>query len=49
MCLDDASALGGSPAAAPICPPGECKDFWSDTDQEGVTRRLCGWCGKAQA
>lgn len=48
MCLDDASALAASPTTEAICPPGQCKDFWSDTDQEGVTRRLCGWCGKVK-
>ena len=35
-------------ANAPLCPPGECKDFWSHTDQDGVTVLVCGWCGQTQ-
>lgn len=48
MCLDDLSVFGNGPMNEPQCPPGECRDFWSDTDEYGVTRLLCGWCGKEQ-
>lgn len=32
----------------PLCPPGQCKDFWSDTDEDGHTTLVCGWCGQTQ-